>query len=114
RERLVSAGHDALYRSGGRDRPPFSRYVMADFPAAVVASWRYVLVAFLLFAAPAVVGYGVARTRPELAEELMPVMVSRAQQAADREARGQTYAQADPESRPPIAACILPNNIRVW
>src|SRR5438094_1836655 len=112
-ERLVSAGHNALYRSRGRDRPPFSRYVMADFPAAVVVSWRYVLVAFLLFAAPAVVGYGVARTRPELAEELMPVMVSRAQQAADREARGQTYAQADPGSRPPIAAWIISNNIWV-
>ena len=112
-ERLVSAGHNALYRSRGRDRPPLSRYLMADFPAAVVASWRYVLVAFLLFAAPAVVGYGVARTRPELAEELMPVMVSRAQQAADREARGQTYAQADPESRPPIAAWIISNNIWV-
>src|SRR5436189_3388058 len=112
-ERVVSAGHNALYRSRGRDRPPLSRYLMADFPAAVVASWRYVLVAFLLFAAPAVVGYGVARTRPELAEELMPVMVSRAQQAADREARGQTYAQADPESRPPIAAWIISNNIWV-
>ena len=112
-ERLVSAGHNALYRSRGRDRPPFSRYVMADFPAAVVVSWRYVLVAFLLFAAPAVVGYGVARTRPEVAEELMPVMVSRAQQAADREARGQTYGQADPASRPPIAAWIISNNIWV-
>ena len=112
-ERLVSAGHNALYRSRGRRRPPLWRYVVADFPAAVVASWRYVLVAFLLFAAPAVVGYGVARTRPELAEEVMPGMVSRAQQAADREARGQTYAQADPESRPPIAAWIISNNIWV-
>src|SRR5207249_2669204 len=112
-ERVVSAGHNALYRSRGRDRPPFSRYVMADFPAAVVVSWRYVLVAFLLFAAPAVVGYGVARTRPELAEELMPVMVSRAQQAADREARGQTYAQAYPETRPPVAAWSISNNIAV-
>ena len=112
-ERLVSAGHNALYRSRGRRRPPLWRYVVADFPAAVVTSWRYVLVAFLLFAAPAVVGYGVARTRPELAEEVMPGMVSRAQQAADREARGQTYAQADPESRPPIAAWIISNNIWV-
>src|SRR6266550_413510 len=112
-ERLVSAGHNALYRSRGRDRPPLWRYVVADFPAAVVASWRYVLVAFLLFAAPAVVGYSVARTRPDVAEELMPGMVSRAQQAADREEQGQTYAQADPETRPPIAAWIISNNIWV-
>jgi uncharacterized membrane protein SpoIIM required for sporulation/uncharacterized RDD family membrane protein YckC len=112
-ERLVGAGHNALYRSRGRHRPPMWRYVVGEFPAAVVASWRYVLVAFLLFAAPAVVGYAVARERPEVIEEVMPVMVSRAQQAADREARGLTYAQADPETRPPIAAWIIQNNIWV-
>src|SRR2546427_6787080 len=63
-ERLVSAGHNALYRSRGRARLPLGRYLLQDFPAAVVQSWRFVVVAFLLFAAPAVGGYGGARTRP--------------------------------------------------
>src|SRR5690242_20857463 len=49
-ERLVSAGHNALYRARGRARPPLERYLLQDFPAAVVQSWRYVVFAFLLTA----------------------------------------------------------------
>src|SRR5216117_4135435 len=113
-ERLVSAGHNALYRSRGRDRPPLSRYLMADFPAAVVASWRHVLAAFLLFTVPAAVGYGLIRGRPELADDVLsPVMVSRAEQAAEHEARGIGYAQSPNEELPVIASAIISNNIGV-
>src|SRR5207253_10398730 len=71
-ERVVSAGHNALYRARGRRRTPLARYLIRDFPAAVVQSWRQVLAAFLLFAIPAVVAYGLIRSRPELADEVMP------------------------------------------
>src|SRR3989449_10190327 len=88
-ERVVSAGHNALYRARGRRRAPVVRYLLQDFPAAVVQSWRQVLASSLLFAVPAIVGYGVIRGRPELADDVLPpVMVSRAEQAADHEARG--------------------------
>jgi uncharacterized membrane protein SpoIIM required for sporulation/uncharacterized RDD family membrane protein YckC len=113
-ERLVSAGHNALYRARGRGRPPLARYLLAEFPGAVVASWRYVLAAFLLFAVPAGVGYVMLRERPEFAEEIVaPVMVSRAQQAAEREARGEGYAQSPDEELPVIASAIIANNIMV-
>jgi uncharacterized membrane protein SpoIIM required for sporulation/uncharacterized RDD family membrane protein YckC len=113
-ERLVSAGHNALYRARGRSRPPLARYLLAEFPGAVVASWRYVLAAFLLFAVPAGVGYVMLRERPELAEEIVPaIMVSRAQQAAEREARGEGYAQSPDEELPVIASAIIANNIMV-
>src|SRR5260221_348281 len=39
-ERIVSAGHNAVYRARGRRRAPVRRYVLRDFPAAVVQSWR--------------------------------------------------------------------------
>jgi len=113
-ERLVAAGHNAVYGARSRERPPVARHVFRDFPAAVVESWRYVLVAFLLFTIPAAVGYALLRERPELAEEIAPpVMVSRAEQAAERQARGIGYAQAENEDRPVLASWIISNNITV-
>jgi len=56
----------------------------------------------------------VLRERPELAEEIAPpVMVSRAEQAAERQARGIGYAQAENEDRPVLASWIISNNIMV-
>jgi uncharacterized membrane protein SpoIIM required for sporulation/uncharacterized RDD family membrane protein YckC len=113
-ERLVAAGHNALYRTRSRGRVPVARYVLRDFPAGVVESWRYVLVAFLLFSVPAAVGYAVLRERPELAEEIAPpVMVSRAEQAAERQARGIGYVETENEDRPVLASWIISNNIMV-
>src|SRR5205823_996560 len=52
------------------------------------------------------------RSRPELADEIMPPgMVSRAQQAADHQARGIGYAQSAGEDLPVIASAIISNNI---
>ena len=113
-ERLVSAGHNALYRWRGRDRTPWWRYLSRDFPAAVLQSWRYVLVSFLLFIVPALSGYALLRARPDLADDLAnPVLVNRAQEAAERQARGIGYAQSPEDELPVIAAAIISNNINV-
>jgi uncharacterized membrane protein SpoIIM required for sporulation/uncharacterized RDD family membrane protein YckC len=112
-ERLVSAGHNALYRARGVQRTPVVRYVLRDFPAAVARSWRYVLAGALLFFIPAGVGYAVVRERPQLGEEVLPVMVGRAAQAAERQARGIGYAETGAEERPVLAAFIISNNVRV-
>lgn len=113
-ERLVGAGHNVLYQARGVPRPPFFRSLVSDFPAAVVQSWRYVLAAFLLVIVPATIGFVMLRERPQLAEEIInPEMVSRAEQAAEREARGEGYARAESGVRPVIAAAIISNNIRV-
>lgn len=113
-ERVVSAGHNALYRARGKGGTPLARYLLSDFPAAVVQSWGYVLLAFVLFTLPALTGYVMIRQRPALAEEIVsPVMVGRAEQAAEREAEGRSYAQAEGEQRPVIAGAIISNNIRV-
>lgn len=113
-ERVVSAGHNALYRARGRDRTPLPHYILRDFPAAVVQSWKYVVFAFLLFAVPAAIGYVMIREKPELAEEIVsPVMVQRAEEAAEREVEGRGYAETASEERPVIAAAIITNNIQV-
>jgi len=56
----------------------------------------------------------VLRERPELTEEIAPpVMVSRAEQAAERQTRGIGYAQTETEDRPVLASWIISNNIMV-
>jgi len=113
-ERIVSAGHNAVYRARGRRRAPVGRYVLRDFPAAVVQSWRYIGAAFVLFAVPMVIGYGVIRARPDRAEELVPpVLVSRAEQAAEHQARGVGYAESPKEDLPVIASAIISNNVLI-
>lgn len=113
-ERVVAAGHNALYRARGKDRTPLPHYILRDFPAAVVESWQYVLLAFLLFAIPAAVGYRMIRDRPALAEEIVsPVMVARAEEAAENQVEGRGYAQASKAERPVAAALIMSNNINV-
>ena len=77
-------------------------------------SWQYVLLAFLLFSVPAAVGYVMIRERPALAEELLsPVMVARAEAAAENLAEGRGYAETTKEDRPQVAALIITNNITV-
>jgi uncharacterized membrane protein SpoIIM required for sporulation/uncharacterized RDD family membrane protein YckC len=113
-ERVVSAGHNALYRARGKQGTPLARYLLRDFPAAVVQSWAYVLVAFAMFIVPAAVGYVMIRERPALADEIVsPVMVGRAEQAAERQAEGRGYAETEGNERPVIAAAIISNNVQV-
>jgi len=113
-ERVVSAGHNALYRARGKQGTPFARYLLRDFPAAVVQSWAYVIVAFALFIVPAAVGYVMIRQRPTLAEEIVsPVMVSRAEQAAQRQAEGRGYGDTEQDTRPVLTALLISNNVRV-
>jgi uncharacterized membrane protein SpoIIM required for sporulation len=113
-ERVVTAGHNALYRARGKERTPLPHYILRDFPAAVVESWKYVLLAFLLFSVPAVIGYVMIRERPALAEELLPPgMVARAEAAAENQTEGRGYAEAEKETRPQMAAWIITNNITV-
>ena len=113
-ERVVTAGHNALYRARGKEGTPLLQYILREFPGAVVLSWKYVLLAFLLFTVPAGVGYWMIRDRPALAEELLPPgMVARAEAAAENQTEGRGYAETEKEARPEVAAFIITNNITV-
>ena len=113
-ERLVAAGHNALYRE---DRGTWRRLwlVLArECPAAIVEARGYVLVAFLAFALPAAAGYALMRERPALAAELLPdVMLRRAEAGAERQAQGQGFVNVAAEDRPLMASGIITNNVRV-
>ena len=113
-ERLVAAGHNALYRD---ERGTWRRLWLAlarECPAAIVQARGYVLVAFLTFAVPAAAGFALMRERPALAAELLPdVMLRRAEAGATREARGRRFVEVGSEDRPLMASGIITNNVRV-
>lgn len=113
-ERLVAAGHNALYRDERKTGARLWEIIMRECPAAVIQSRRYVLVATLTFALPAMAGYLLLRERPELAQEVLPdVMLRRAEAGVQRKAEGKGYYIARPEEQPGAATFIISNNVRV-
>ncbi len=113
-ERLVAAGHNALYRDERSSWRSLWHMVADEFPAAVLQARRTVLLAFLIFAATASVGYRVIRDRPALAEELLPEeMLRRADVGHSRTAEGRKYGEVAASERPLVASFVVVNNVRV-
>ena len=113
-ERLVAAGHNALYRS---DRGGFRRLwrvLAVESPAAVAGARWYVLAGFLAFMIPGTIGYRMIRDQPERAEEVLPaVMLERAAAGAARAAAGDRYVSVAISGRPFTASWIITNNVRI-
>ncbi|MBA3658986.1 MAG: stage II sporulation protein M [Gemmatimonadales bacterium] len=111
-ERLVAAGHNALYRDQRQTWRRAWSVITRECPGAVVQARGYVLTACLAFVVPAAAGYALIRERPALAADVLPeVMLQRAEQgpAAD----GRQYLVLDSEDRPLAASGIIANNVRV-
>ncbi len=113
-ERLVAAGHNALYRDERSTWRSLWQVLARECPAAVLRARAYVLVGFLAFLAPAAAGFALMQERPELASELLPkVMLERAEAGAARQAAGRKYFDVAAEYRPLVASGIITNNVRV-
>ena len=113
-DRLVAAGHSALYRNDGHALRRAWEVVSRECPAAVVGAWREVVLACLMFAVPAAVGYRMLRDRPQLAEQVLPaVMLDRAEAGREARGTGQRYVEVAARIRPAMASAIITNNVRV-
>ncbi|HXF96866.1 MAG TPA: RDD family protein, partial [Gemmatimonadales bacterium] len=113
-ERVVTAGHNAIYGLRGRRRWSLSAVVLRDFPAAVMAERSAVLLALALFAVPAVAGYFVIRERPEAAYEFLPEqLIARAEAGVRQAAEGTGYAETPDPFLPIVATRIIANNVQV-
>ena len=113
-ERLVAAGHNALYRDDRSSWRSLWRTVSAEFPAAVLDARRTVLLAFVVFLATGAIGYRMIRDRPVLAEELLPEeMLRRADAGHAHTAEGRKYGEVGAAERPLVASFIIVNNVRV-
>jgi len=113
-ERLVAAGHGALYRSERQTWLRIWRFISRDCPAGVVQSWRYVAIAYLVFLVPAGAGFALLRARPDLAPELIPdTMLERAEAGVAQGGKGTGYVLASGEMKPVLATSIIANNVTV-
>jgi uncharacterized membrane protein SpoIIM required for sporulation/uncharacterized RDD family membrane protein YckC len=113
-ERVVSAGHNAVYGRHIGHRVHVSRLLLRELPAAVVAARAYVVTALLVFAVPAITGYVLIRERPAIAEQVLPdEMLARARAGAEHRAQGIGYAQAPSMYLPFVASRIITNNVQV-
>lgn len=113
-ERLVAAGHNALYRNRGGGVARLWHVLARECPAAVVDARTYVLAAFLAFMIPGTIGYRMLRDQPELAAQVIPdVMLDRAEVGVDRRERGGRFVEADLDARPLAASAIISNNVRI-
>lgn len=113
-ERIVSAGHNALYGLRGVRRVPVGSLLLRELPGAVVRARRYVLAAFLLFVVPAVLGFALLRQSPGLAAQILPdEMIARAEAGARQQAQGIGYAETPELFLPVVASSIIANNIQV-
>jgi uncharacterized membrane protein SpoIIM required for sporulation/uncharacterized RDD family membrane protein YckC len=113
-ERIVSAGHNALYGLRGVRRVPALTLLFRELPAATYRARRYVRAAFLLFIVPAVTGYFLLRGAPDLAPRILPdEMISRAEAGARSRAAGVGYAESPEFFLPIVASSIIANNVQV-
>lgn len=113
-ERLVAAGHNALYRDERGTWRRVGQVLLRECPGAILRTRGYVLVASLAFLAPAGAGYAVMRDRPTLAAEVLPdVVLSRAAAGVQRKEAGRRYVDVAAADRPLMASGIITNNVRV-
>jgi uncharacterized membrane protein SpoIIM required for sporulation/uncharacterized RDD family membrane protein YckC len=113
-ERVVSAGHNALYGSRGVARPRLGQLLLGELPAAVMTARAYVLTALLLFALPAVTGFFLVRERPVIVYEILPdEMIARAEGGRQRQAEAHGYAEAPSLYLPFVASRVVTNNLQV-
>ena len=113
-ERIVGAGHNALYGARGVRRTPLRRALLRDLPAAAYRARLLVALAFALFAFPGIAGYVLVRERPTIVHEILPdEMIARAEAGAEQRAAGRGYAEAPSPFLPLVASSIIANNVQV-
>ena len=113
-ERLVAAGHNALYRGEGQGLGTIWRVLAGECPGAVVAARGYVLAAFLAFIIPGAIGFRLLREQPAIAAEVLPdALLERAEVGSARQRTGEGFVEVEAGGRPLAASGIIANNVRV-
>lgn len=113
-ERMVGFGHNLLYRPPARSLARFAAFVRGGFAELVRRRWRPVALAAVLLYAPMALTYQAVRADPPLARELLPPeMMTRAEEAAAKEARGEGYVEVPEVFMPTMASGLISNNVQV-
>src|SRR5260221_5148226 len=67
---LLTRTHSYIYQEDVSDLRPIKQFVTRTLPRTFRQTWGFTLVAFLLFIVPAVVGYRLTYTKPDLSTPL--------------------------------------------
>ena len=104
---LLTRTHSYIYQEDVTDLKPIARFFTYWVPHTFRQTWIFTLVAFLMFAVPAVVAFRLTYTDPDTAEPLG--------MAEYREilARRETWTDIPVNERPYASAFIMTNNIKV-
>jgi uncharacterized membrane protein SpoIIM required for sporulation/uncharacterized RDD family membrane protein YckC len=113
--RLVSAGHNLLYRRPAQGIERIGRFLAFDVPREVRRSWRHVAVAAALLFIPAFATIAAIVRTPSLAQRMLPPgMIERAEQGLQRGNTGADYLpNGEDEKGSVLSAFLMTNNIRV-
>lgn len=113
-ERLAAIGHSLLYQERQRSWRRLLRFLTIDCPLAVYQTRPAILLAVLTFVIPMAGGYLLLKSRPEIAEAALPVvLLDRAIAGQAREESDLGFVQAERENRLMLAVTIIANNTRV-
>lgn len=113
-ERLVGFGHNLLYRPPARSWRRFIAFAQGGFAALARRRWKPILAAAVLFYLPGVLTFAAVRGDPALSGELLGAeMLSRVEEAAEKEARGEGYVEMPEVFMPVLATQLISNNVQV-
>lgn len=104
---LAGRTHPLLYRAPGGSWRRLGRFFAQDFPREFRATAPFTLVAFLLFALPAVAGYSVAIWSPLAAEQVLPPRLTQVVR------EGRLWTEIPGDVRSLASSIIMANNIQV-
>jgi uncharacterized membrane protein SpoIIM required for sporulation len=107
-ESLVARAHPVVYRPPTRSWSSIPRFFTHTFPQAFRESWRYTLVAFLLFAMPFLVTFAGTLLDPTVGRVVMPHSPF-----VDQVERGESWLEIERVDRAVAASFIATNNIQV-
>jgi uncharacterized membrane protein SpoIIM required for sporulation len=107
-ESLVARTHPVVYRPQARSWSSIPRFFTHTFPQAFRESWRYTLVAFLLFLLP-----GLATMVGTLIDPTVGRLVMPQSPFVEQVERGETWLEIERVDRAIAASFIATNNIQV-
>ncbi len=113
-ERLVSGGHNLLYRPARQSLRRAGTWLLYGFPALVRRRWLPIVVAAVLLFGPALASYGVLRVHPHLESQLVDAaMLARADEAPQRRAAGSGYIDVPELGHAFMSSALVSNNVQV-
>ena len=112
-ERWAGAGHNLLYRVTGESMVSVRRWIVSEFPRAVRAHHRPVLLAALLLFGPMGVSFGLVRSNPVLARYMTSSAMLERAETTPAGNLDEAYVDIPGTLMPLASTSLITNNVQV-